>query len=281
MMMMVRMATTMMLVTMSNNLLVVVNGFSSPSSAITTTTTTPVSSSSVLYAGFGGGGTGVSNIKNNKKKNKINKTDKNKLKPKQQWDRYLEFKHEPKIPVAVQIIAADSDGAGSGNGEWFNVGCVKSQGSKYTSQAVFRQRAIIAEHAKRLHPIQLATNGKQQLKFNWGYYDFSTPTTSEEKKDGNDDDDDNEDDKDEEEGQWVIVDKSSSGSEDDVVVDGIEKLIGFMGRPDPVTGFYCQYESGRITSSPLSSDGGVGGKSGSGGGPVKGSNKKGPGDGVI
>jgi len=231
-----------------------------------------------LYAGFGGGGTGVSNIKNNKKKNKINKTDKNKLKPKPQWDRYLEFKYEPKIPVAVQIIDDDANGDGGGTGEWFNVGCVKSQGSKYTSQAVFRQRAIIAEHAKRLHPIQLATNGKQQLKFNWGYYDFSTPTTttstSEEK-----DDDDNDDNEEEEEGQWVIVDKSSS--EDDVVVDGIEKLIGFMGRPDPVTGFYCQYESGRITSSPLSSDGGVGGKSGSGGGPVKGSNKKGPGDGVI
>jgi len=267
-----------MLVTMmSKNLLVVVNGFSSP------TTTTPgsihqymsSSSSSVLYAGFGGGGTGVSNIKNNKKKNKINKTDKNKLKPKQQWDRYLEFKHEPKIPVAVQIIddSDDATNGGNGGGEWFNVGCVKSQGSKYTSQAVFRQRAIIAEHAKRLHPIQLATNGKQQLKFNWGYYDFS------EKKDGNDDD--NDDDNEEEEGQWVIVDKNSSGSDDDVAVDGIEKLIGFMGRPDPVTGFYCQYESGRITSSPLSSDGGVGGKSGSGGGPVKGSNKKGPGDGVI
>jgi len=235
------------------------------------------SSSSVLYAGFGGGGgEGSNNNNNNNKKNKkkkINKTDTNKMKPKVQWDRYLEFKYEPKIAVAVQIIAdADATGGGSG-GEWLNVGCVKSKDSNYTSQAVFRQRGIIAEHAKRLHPIQLATNGKQQVNLRWAYFDFPTTTTAEKK------DEDEKDDTEEEEGQWMIVDKSTiSGTEADVV--GLDKLIGFMGRPDPVTGFYCQYEGGRITSNPLSSNGQEGGKSGSGG-PVTGSNKKGPGDGVI
>jgi len=234
------------------------------------------SSSSVLYAGFGGGGgEGSNNNNNNNKKNKkkkINKTDTNKMKPKVQWDRYLEFKYEPKIAVAVQIITdadadVDADATGGGSGEWLNVGCVKSKDSKYTSQAVFRQRGIIAEHAKRLHPIQLATNGKQQVNLRWAYYDF-------EKKDEEENDT-------EEEGQWMIVDKStiSDGTTAADVV-GLEKLIGFMGRPDPVTGFYCQYEGGRITSNPLSSNGQEGGKSGSGG-PVTGSNKKGPGDGVI
>jgi len=272
--MMVPMARTMMTVAMSIALLcnysVVVSGFSSPS-AITATslstsksTSSSSSSSSVLYAGFGGGG---ETSKNKNKKNKINKTDKNKLKPKTQWDRYIELKYEPKIPVAVQI---------DGTTEWLNVGCVKSQESKHTVQAVFRQRAIIADHAKRLHPIQLAPKGKQQLKLNWGFYEFTSPATatSAEKDDDNEDGDDNE----EQEGQWTVVDKSTAASSTED--DGIEKLIGFMGRPDPVSGFYCQYDGGRITSSPLSSAGQDGGKSGSGG-PVTGSNKKGPGDGVI
>mmetsp|Transcript_35623 Transcript_35623/g.40922 ORF Transcript_35623/g.40922 Transcript_35623/m.40922 type:complete len:276 (+) Transcript_35623:78-905(+) len=270
--MMIRMVRTMMIVaiviaSLCNNMSVVVNGFVTRAPGNSKYLS---SSSSVLYAGFGGGGGEGSNNKNNNKKNKkkkINKTDTNKMKPKVQWDRYLEFKYEPKIAVAVQIITdADADA-----GEWLNVGCVKSKDSKYTSQAVFRQRGIIAEHAKRLHPIQLATNGKQQVNLRWAYYDFPTTTTTAEKED--------EDEKDtEEEGHWMIVDKSTiSGTEDVVELD---KLIGFMGRPDPVTGFYCQYEGGRITSNPLSSNGQEGGKSGSGG-PVTGSNKKGPGDGVI
>lgn len=61
-----------------------------------------------------------------------------KLKPKQQWDRYSDFKREPKVQVAVRIQDGESD-------EWLIVGRVKSKESKYTEAAVFRQRAIIAE----------------------------------------------------------------------------------------------------------------------------------------
>ena len=61
-----------------------------------------------------------------------------KLKPKQQWDRYAEFKREPKIQVGVRIKEDDSD-------EWLEVGRVKSKDSANTEFAVFRQRAIIAD----------------------------------------------------------------------------------------------------------------------------------------
>jgi hypothetical protein len=37
--------------------------------------------------------------------------------------------------------------------------------------------------------------------------------------------------------EWVIVDKS-------VVEKG--KAIGFEGKPDPASGFYCRYNQGRI-----------------------------------
>ena len=33
------------------------------------------------------------------------------------------------------------------------------------------------------------------------------------------------------------------------VPDGIEKLIGFEGRPDPATGFYCMYNEGKLVNS--------------------------------
>jgi len=192
-------------------------------------------SSSSLYAGFGGGGASSSKEKKKSKSTEI------KLKPKQQWDRYVELKDELDTAVAVRIEGTDA---------WLGVGSVKSQDTKYTPQAVFRQRALIVEHAKRLHPGQLASsstkNNKQQLQ--WGYYA-------------------------EPEGQWVIADKSCM---ENIDAEGIPKLVGFKGRPDPATGFYTEIAGGRMDASAL------GQKSSAGsGGPVTGSNKKGTGDGVI
>jgi hypothetical protein len=61
-----------------------------------------------------------------------------KLKPKQQWDRYLSFKNEPKIRVAVRVVEDDND-------EWLEVGRVRTTMNQLTELAVARQRAIIAE----------------------------------------------------------------------------------------------------------------------------------------
>ncbi|VEU43131.1 unnamed protein product [Pseudo-nitzschia multistriata] len=163
-----------------------------------------------LYAGgFGGGGMGKKSGSNKKKKNSSKEI---KLKPKQQWDRYSEFKREPKIQVAVRIKEGGSD-------EWLEVGRVKSKDNKFIEAAVFRQRAIIAEHAKRLYPVQLSS--KKSLE--WGY------KSSEEA---------------EETTEWKAVDKSSMNEV--VELDGFEKVIGFEGRPDPSSGFYCVYDGGRL-----------------------------------
>lgn len=70
--------------------------------------------------GFGGGGS--------KNKKDI------KLKPKQQWDRFLALKKEERIPVAVRTT-----------GDWLEVGVIRSQGSQYTAVAVAKQRALLAE----------------------------------------------------------------------------------------------------------------------------------------
>ena len=71
-----------------------------------------------------------------------------------------------------------------------------------------------------MFPLQLSS--KKTLE--WGYNSAS-----------GDDDEDGDD-------EWKIVDKSSMGEE----VEGLEKLIGFEGRPDPASGFYCIYDGGRL-----------------------------------
>jgi hypothetical protein len=43
-----------------------------------------------------------------------------------------------------------------------------------------------------------------------------------------------------------VVDKSILTTTGTVVVEGIEKLIGFEGRPDPASGYYCVYDGGRL-----------------------------------
>lgn len=45
-----------------------------------------------------------------------------------------------------------------------------------------------------------------------------------------------------EQGDWIMINK-------DIAQDaptGFEKKIGFEGKPDPASGFYCHYENGRL-----------------------------------
>jgi hypothetical protein len=86
---------------------------------------------------------------------------------------------------------------------------------------------VLLQHARRLYPLQVST--KKTLE--WAYY--------------------KEDDE-----EWKIVDKSillqqDGGRDDDddvgvggaKIPDGIERLIGFEGRPDPASGFYYVQEA--------------------------------------
>jgi hypothetical protein len=130
-----------------------------------------------------------------------------KLKPKQQWDRYLSLKKDEKISVAVR--ATDTE-------EWLEVGNVKSKANEFSDIAVARQRALIADHARRLFPLKVSPKDKVE----WAL------------KEGKD---------------WKIVDKAVlEGSE---LPSGIEKLIGFEGKPDPGTGYYCFYNEGKLVNS--------------------------------
>ena len=75
---------------------------------------------------------------------------------------------------------------------------------------------------------------------------------------------------------WVIVDKSCMIDLEEGSAKGLEKLVGFKGLPDPVSGYYTEKSISVMDASSLSKK-----SSGGTGGPVTGSGKKGPGDGVI
>ena len=45
-------------------------------------------------------------------------------------------------------------------------------------------------------------------------------------------------------GDWTTVDKSVLNGA--TIPDGIEKMIGFEGKGDPASGFYCVYDMGKV-----------------------------------
>lgn len=45
-----------------------------------------------------------------------------------------------------------------------------------------------------------------------------------------------------EQDDWILTDKNASSA----VPAGVEKKIGFEGKPDTATGFYCNYKGGRL-----------------------------------
>jgi len=156
------------------------------------------STSSLNMGGFGGGGT----KKGGKKVKKVPSVLK--LKPKSQWDKYLNLKKASSVKVAVRV-ATNSE---SDIGEWYEVGKIKSDGDEFTESAVIVQRAIIAEHAKRLHPLKVLPKDKVE----WAYASKSTP----------------------EQEDWIAVNKDTASAP-----SGIEKKVGFQGNPDP-SGFYSK-----------------------------------------
>jgi Family of unknown function (DUF6523) len=139
-----------------------------------------------------------------------------KLKPKQQWDRYTNLKKETSFLVAVRVV---------GEEDWLEVGRVKAKDNLQVEMAVAKQRVIIAEHSRRLFPLQIPKDSKVE----WAI----RQTEPEEK--------------------WILVDKSVL----DTAPDGLEKDVGFEGRPDPASGFYCLYNRGRLVDGSAAKEGRV------------------------
>mmetsp|Transcript_53722 Transcript_53722/g.160846 ORF Transcript_53722/g.160846 Transcript_53722/m.160846 type:complete len:92 (-) Transcript_53722:190-465(-) len=77
------------------------------------------------------------------------------------------------------------------------------------------QRGLIAEHAKRLLPLQVLPKDVVE----WAYIK----------------DNDGEE-------EWVLISKDIC----DDAPSGVEKKMGFEGLPDPASGFYCHYDQGRL-----------------------------------
>jgi hypothetical protein len=78
---------------------------------------------------------------------------------------------------------------------------------------------LVAEHAKRLYPLLISSKDKVE----WGFQ-------SKNNNNANEKTDDNVN-------EWVAVNVKN------VNVDAVDvKKIGFEGRPDPASGYYCHYD---------------------------------------
>lgn len=154
-----------------------------------------------LLAGFGAGSSKAS------KKSKAPKMTP--LKPKQQWDRFGDFaKISKSHEVGVKVIREDI-----ADGEWLSVGYVNvKDDADDVTLAVSRQRSLIAEHAKRLHPLSVLAKDKIE----WGYSDAN--------------------------GEWQAVASISEYPKN------FEKKIGFEGIGDPASGYYCHYKDGKVVA---------------------------------
>jgi hypothetical protein len=172
--------------------------------------------------GFGGGaaGAGAGGGSQAKTKAKV-KVNTLKLKPKAQWDRFLNMKG---AATRIRVAVAQTDDSGeqeqpNQDQQWMEVGHIKSKEDAYTALAVARQRALIVDHANRLYPLKIS-NKKPVL---WAYWD-------------------------EQESAWTTVDKTILDANDGSVPDNLEKIIGFEGKPDPNSGYYCVYNEGRLVN---------------------------------
>lgn len=156
-----------------------------------------VRNSSLQMAGFGAA------PKKDKKKMDI------KLKPKQQWDRYVDLKGSEIVTVAVRVLDAEKSPADAKT-EWYQVGTVKSKDNAYTEAAIMKQRLLIAEHSRRLYPAKILP--KDQLE--WAYL---------------------------KEDKVIVAGKVELWT----LPDDIEKIIGFLGLPE-ASGFYMKPGEGLV-----------------------------------
>jgi hypothetical protein len=167
---------------------------------VISSSTTTSTSSSLPMAGFGAAPS-----------NKDSKQKATKLKPRQQWDRYAELKDSEKVRVAVRVSGSadnvDVDGDNVDAKKWLEVGSVKSKNNEYTEAAVIRHRLLIAEHSRRVFPLQISAKDSKDNKLEWAYS----------KAEGE---------------EWVMVGKVD-------MPEDIEKLSGFVGVPDD-SGFYTK-----------------------------------------
>ena len=46
--------------------------------------------------------------------------------------------------------------------------------------------------------------------------------------------------------EWVQVDPKDESFMNVDNIDKLDKLVGYEGKPDPATGFYCHYENGKL-----------------------------------
>lgn len=208
---------------MKNNLLVTLtcvfhwnlsHGFTLlPSSSSTSRVMIQTKNPFILFAGFGN---------TNKKSIAAKKSTGAVLKPKAQWDRFLDLKQDGSsschntLRVAVRKMGTE---------EWLEAGRVRAKDDSLEGliAAVTVQRSLIAEHAKRLFPLRIQSKDKIE----WGYSLIETSDTSSASS-----------------SSYIPINVKQVMEE---IQDDVDyKVMGFEGTPDVATGYYCNYGQGMM-----------------------------------
>ncbi|GMH87760.1 hypothetical protein TrVE_jg2824 [Triparma verrucosa] len=150
------------------------------------------------------------------------------LKPKSQWDKYLKLRGKVKKEGRVAGVAFAEVAVRFEGEDWSPVGFVGADGVSVEAAAT-RQKRLIAEHAQRIYPAMRATGETSALQ--WGLKSIT-----------------------------AFVDNKPEATSDEFVAlskideDVSEKKVGFEGIPDPTTGYYCMYSSGKLMGEAGRSD---------------------------
>ncbi|KAL7527283.1 hypothetical protein ACHAWF_002121 [Thalassiosira exigua] len=164
-------------------------------------------------AGFGTSSR-TSKKKGGKKKN-VAKAGSNALKPKAQWDKFKALKSSNRVAVAARVVA---EGSSVDSNDWYDIGVIKSEGDEYIESAVVLQRGIIAEHARRMYPLNFLLN--EMIEYAYDAAEGGGETTDANKP------------------EWVVVTKGK----EDVPPNVTKNMVGFQGHPDK-SGFYTKSET--------------------------------------
>jgi hypothetical protein len=95
-------------------------------------------------------------------------------------------------------------------------------------------RTRLLQHARRLYPLQIS----KQDKVEWAYSAASSQGDA--NADGETDVDDASNASPPPAASWSVIIPKEIALE-----TGLEKKVGFQGRPDPASGYYCLYKEGR------------------------------------
>ncbi|GMI61108.1 hypothetical protein ScalyP_jg2087 [Parmales sp. scaly parma] len=147
------------------------------------------------------------------------------LKPKAMWDRYLSL---TKVPLAGDVKVANV--AVQFENKWFRTGSVCFQSACSLDYALMRSKRLVAEHARRLYPVEIPKDYEASLGVNFENLSKGETTVN-----------------------WEQFSSQISKEVfEETISKDLDHCLGFEGVEDPKSGYYCLYDKGKLVDTDIS-----------------------------